>query len=409
MVTRADGASNDRSTPNGQIRDSTKPGWATEQTEPFENRSRQPSGSSELAAILEGVRCLLCRYVVFPSEHEPVAISLWAAHTHAGDAADTTPYLAVMGPTWGCGKTRVLEVLEPIVDRPWPVVQPSPAVVYHKAEEGATLLMDEFDAQFGRRADPMRAILDAGHRRGATVPRLVRGKVREYNVFGPKAIAGIGEPPPTILSRSIPIRLRKRTPQEPITRLRSSSIAAEARPLRKRLEEWAESAVDLLRDARPDIPASLPDRAADGWEPLLAIADLAGDWWATKAREAAVAIHQPTEEDGDLGVMLLAHVSEILRTARGGRMTTEKLLDALADREDWPWAPMWGDALERGSVKGPASKLARILRPFGIRPRDIRITGFGGVRKGYLAADFEDAGRRYLPERRADDPGSPRT
>ena len=37
-------------------------------------------GAEGLADYLHGVRQLLCRYVAFPSEHEPVAVAFWVAH-----------------------------------------------------------------------------------------------------------------------------------------------------------------------------------------------------------------------------------------------------------------------------------------------------------------------------------------
>lgn len=62
-----------------------------------------------------------------------------------------------------------------------------------------------------------------------------------------------------------------------------------------------------LAAAQPTFPPGLSDRAEDAWEPLLAIADLAGDEWAVRAREAAVALHQAREcdEDND-GTLILA-------------------------------------------------------------------------------------------------------
>src|SRR5437667_12540418 len=45
-----------------------------------------------------------------------------------------------------------------------------------------------------------------------------------------------------------------------------------------------------IANARPEIPARLNDRAADIWEPLLALADLAGGEWLELDRQAAAAI-----------------------------------------------------------------------------------------------------------------------
>jgi len=65
----------------------------------------------------------------------------------------------------------------------------------------------------------------------------------------------------------------------------------------------------------------------------------------------------------------------------------------LATLEESPWAE-WN----RGQPITPP-RLARLLRPFKVRPTTIRI---GEVtEKGYHKAAFDDAWKRYLP---ADDP-----
>jgi len=43
--------------------------------------------------------------------------------------------------------------------------------------------------------------------------------------------------------------------------------------------------MDQLREAEPDMPVE--DRPADTWEPLIAVADLAGGDWPARARKAA--------------------------------------------------------------------------------------------------------------------------
>ena len=54
----------------------------------------------------------LLAYVVFPSAAAAVAVTLWAAHSHAGRRVRVDPRLALLSPESGSGKTRVLEVLE---------------------------------------------------------------------------------------------------------------------------------------------------------------------------------------------------------------------------------------------------------------------------------------------------------
>jgi len=72
-------------------------------------------------------------------------------------------------------------------------------------------LLDEGDAIFNRKAggntEGLRAVLNAGNRRGTTVPRVSleakHPKLLEFDVFCPKAIAGIGRIPETVADRSM--------------------------------------------------------------------------------------------------------------------------------------------------------------------------------------------------------------
>jgi hypothetical protein len=50
--------------------------------------------------------------------------------------------------------------------------------------------------------------------------------------------------------------------------------------------------------------------------------------------------------------------------------------------------------MRHGNVKGPAAKLARMLKRFGIKARTIRLSDNSTLR-GYLKADFADAWERY--------------
>ena len=56
-------------------------------------------------------------YVAWPDEHALVAATLWAVHTHALAAFESTPKLALLSPEQESGKTRVLELLELVVPR----------------------------------------------------------------------------------------------------------------------------------------------------------------------------------------------------------------------------------------------------------------------------------------------------
>jgi hypothetical protein len=243
------------------------------------------------------------------TEGQVVAAVLWVAHTHALAAADATPYLSITSAEKRSGKTRLLEVLELLVARPWFTGRTTAAALVRKiARDTATLLLDESDAAFGGDRDyseALRGTLNSGHRRGGCVSLCVgQGAaldVHDLPVFSAKAIAGIGKLPDTVADRAIPIRLKRRAPGEQVERFRRRVIADETAAIRDALEEWTQS-VDMLRALRPDIPDDLDDRAADGWEPLLAIADQAGGEWPERARRSAISPMGAGRSDDSIGI-----------------------------------------------------------------------------------------------------------
>jgi hypothetical protein len=174
----------------------------------------------ELPEILEGVRRLLCRYIVCSNEAQVTAVTLWVAHTWVIDAFDYTPYLQISSPVKRCGKSRVFDCLKLLCAKPWVVVSITEAVMFRKIEKDApTLLLDEVDAIFTAKngddgKEALRALLNAGFERRATVARCVGPdhKLREFRVFCPKALAGIGKLPDTVADRCIPIIMARRKP-----------------------------------------------------------------------------------------------------------------------------------------------------------------------------------------------------
>ncbi len=62
----------------------------------------------------------------------------------------------------------------------------------------------------------------------------------------------------------------------------------------------------------PDMPDGIEDRNADVWEPLLAVADLAGGDWPKRARVAAVTlVTAAADQKQRLGIQLLADLRTV--------------------------------------------------------------------------------------------------
>jgi len=152
--------------------------------------------------------------------------------------------------------------------------------------------------------------------------------------------------------------------------------------------------------ARPDIPDCLNDRAQDNWEPLLAIADASGGHWPRLARTVAVALSGGADDDSaddSRGAQLLTDLRRYFEGGNAASYPTETLLRYLHGIDEAPWA-----TFTKAGKPMTARHLARLLRPYKILPRSVRVaetarTSATDTPKGYHVADFADAFSRYLP------------
>ena len=215
----------------------------------------------------------------------------------------------------------------------------------------------------------LRSVLNGGYRRGSKVYRCTtHGKkvdVEALDAFCAVAVAGLKELPDTLASRAIILRMKRRAPDEDIEPFRHRYHGPEAKPIKEELEEWCEEHEGNLIGAEPEMPTGIEDRAADCWEPLLAIADEAGDDWPDRAREAAVYLTKAHVDDLTKGVELLAHIREAFGDA--DKLHTAALLQKLCNRDESPWLEAnYGKPLtDRG--------LAVQLKPYGIKSKPVRI------------------------------------
>jgi Protein of unknown function (DUF3631) len=357
-----------------------------------------------LTEVLTALEDYVSKYVVLTADQR-CAIVLWTAHTWAVDACDVSPYISVTSAVMRSGKTQLVGTLRYVVAEPWVAIQPTEAILFRRVDQlRPTLFLDEVDTLFHSKDDrhePLRALLNAGNRRGTTVPRIVPGgrkgtfEMHDFEIFCPKLLAGIGRLPVTVADRSIPIRMEKKLPDDVAARFREKLVMVDAMESRQQLALWAASGVvDRMKEAWPALPEELNDRAQDSWEPLLAIADEADGGWPERARAAAVALARASEDGVDHKVELLADIREVFEALdRIDRITTEGLLRALVDKD--PWGAWWGDQVEAGKLKSPAARLSRMLGEFGIKPKQLWIGG--GKTRGYERVDFLEAWERNLP------------
>jgi putative DNA primase/helicase len=215
----------------------------------------------------------------------------------------------------------------------------SQAAIFRYVEnKRPTLIIDEGDT-FLASNEEMRGILNSGHtRQTAYVIRCVEvgGDItaQRFSTWAPKVIASIGSLPGTLEDQAIIVRMHRKPKAAKVERFRRRDCA-EYGDLRRQAMRWATDHLEDLRSTEPKLPAELNDRAADNWEPLLAIADLAGEVWARKARDAALVLsgEKATGED-ELGVELLHDIRAAFDTLNNPDAIFEEATRGARARQD---------------------------------------------------------------------------
>jgi len=208
----------------------------------------------------------------------------------------------------------------------------------------------------------------------------------QFSVWAPVVLAAIGHLPGTVEDRSIIIRLKRRRPDDRLESLRLDRPNG-LNQLARKATRWAADHPEL-RDADPEMPPSIINRDADNWRPLLAIADLAGGDWPTRARQAASEFVSEHTDDSRR-VQLLADIRAAFDTKNTDRLSSDELVAYLTSLDDRPWVEFSkGRALSK-------PQLARLLRPVGVSSGTIRLDG-ERTAKGYYLYSFDDAFARYL-------------
>jgi putative DNA primase/helicase len=343
------------------------------------------------ATLLSDLTNAVLRYVVMP-QHVAQAIALWVVHTYALLAFSFTPRLAIKSPLPECGKSTLLDVLACLVCRPLATANITAAAIFRIVDaKSPALLIDEADT-FLIKSDDIRGILNSGHRRTSAHIVRVEGeknlKPRVFDTFAAAAIAAIGSLPDTIEDRSIQVNLKRKRPDEEIERFDLNEVS-HLTELASKAARWASDHLARLKNAKTLVPATLVNREADNWRPLLAIADAAGGEWPVNIRWAAQTMTASARNhEVSVQILLLQDIRAAFVESKRKLLPSARLVEMLIGMEGHPWGE-W-----RGSQPLTPNALARLLRSFDIHPIELRIGN--QVLRGYKSNQFADAFSRYL-------------
>ena len=233
----------------------------------------------------------------------------------------------------------------------------------------------------------MRGLLNAGHRRGSEVVRMVglgtAMRARRFPVFCAKAIAGIGTLPDTIADRSIEVRLKRRRRGERVARFRMREVAPAGLALRLgaatgRVSRTSTRCATRGRTCRTN---STTGHRTDGSR-----CSRSPTWRVTSGRRGlgrrrSCCRTGRDDAAGSRGAQLLADVRRVFDAAGVNRMTSAALCDALNAIEDAPWGG-WreGKGIDarnlarrlRDTTSRPRSSACRTAPPPGLPAREVR-------------------------------------
>jgi len=351
---------------------------------------------------LDRIDHFIRRFLVLPNESDYTIISLWIAHTYFTHKIKTTPRLAIISPEYGCGKSRVLEVLESLTFKGEKLDHHTRSYLMRTVElireeftRPPTLLIDEIDSVFRAKSEEgeaTRAFANTGYR-ATGFYGITEGDSKKtptkFRTFAPMALAGKGEVlPESVMTRAVIIRLQRRMGNEFIEDFLTDLVAFEAEELREELLGWSDYCAHDIAVLNPELPVR--DRDREVWLPLFMVAHLADSEWIKRA-ELALSNIEEAKSDNTLPRerQLLADIWKIFQAQEKDKIKSSVIIVELIGMLDSEWGTYnYGKPINERA-------LAKKLRTYEIKPSQIRFENGVGA-KGYYRSEVESAVKRYL-------------
>ena len=351
---------------------------------------------------LDRIDHFIRRFLILPNESDYTIVSLWIAHTYFTHKIKTTPRLAIISPEYGCGKSRVLEVLESLTFKGEKLDHHTRSYLMRTVDlireefgRPPTLLIDEIDSVFrakNEEGEATRAFANTGYR-ATGFYGITEGDSKKtptkFRTFAPMALAGKGEVlPESVMTRAVIIRLQRRMGNEFIEDFLTDLVAFEAEELREELLGWSDYCAQDISVLNPELPVR--DRDREVWLPLFLVAHLADSEWIKRA-ELALANIEEAKSDNTLPRerQLLSDIWKIFQGQEKDKIRSSVIILELIGMADSEW--------ETYNFGKPINEraLAKKLRTYGIKPAQIRFENGVGA-KGYYRSEVESAVKRYL-------------
>ncbi len=346
-------------------------------------------GDLDPAELLSEIESTVRKHIICSKENS-VSVTLWIAMTWVIDSVRIAPLAVITAPEKRCGKTQLLSLIGNLCCRPLAASNITSAALFRSIELfKPTILIDEADT-FVKGNEELRGLINCGHTRESAFIIRTTGESHtptRFNVWGAKAISGIGKLQDTLMDRAIVISLRRKLPHETAERLRNADSKT-FKTISSKLARFAADYSKTILTARPHLPEGLNDRAQDNWEPLLSIADCVGGDWPGLARDVALKMSGSYIQKESIGTELLRDIQKIFEEKEADRISSKVLIESLCHDHERPWSNYHNDK------PISAHQLAELLREYGIQSKSVRIGS--ETPKGFMKSQFEEAFVRYL-------------
>lgn len=232
--------------------------------------------------MIERIEKYINSYLSFDLPGIALPIALWIVGTHCFRLFDAFAYIVITSKTKRSGKTRLSEVMSFASSNSlnfssmtpstlFRVINPDPKKYYSDANPFVppTITFDEAESLSSEAAGTMRSVLNAGYRKGQSVPRTVGQDVIKFDVYCPKIFILIGDVYDTLRDRSIVIEMRR---GEPAKRFLYDEAQREGNVLRYDIKILVEQVKGAIQGQYTvDRAPFLSDRDEEIWLPMFAI------------------------------------------------------------------------------------------------------------------------------------------
>jgi|TARA_B100000315_G_scaffold221841_1_gene225500 hypothetical protein len=365
--------------------------------------------------IVDEVENLIKAYV-FCSERDRTLMTLWSFHANVFGWFRFTPRLGFTAGTENCGKSQALKVCRFLTNNSFFQADASSASFFTLTQQGdKAVFVDEMPDLLGGDRTNLVTALKTGCEEGGVATRieLHNGRRRPmiFSTHSAVAFSGVGVDgmfDRQLYSRTLWIHMQPAYRAEQPEPFYQNDSEPNFREVTSKMLKWLhENETKIKGFDRSNMPDYLYNRDRDKWEPLYAIASVAGEKWLERVRDISLEVKDDevlTDE-----TKLLKAIQDIYHDwneySRGAERDTKttpaelcRLLCMWEDEDGWRPYANFNKVYHEEDKTIKSEQLTKRLRSFKLKTEGHRSSIDKDRTRGYLWKDLLDTADRHLPE-----------